>query len=80
MFIVGVQASKMLFRCEMIALMLHYFHLATSMLGLCHAYSIYDYVINESAPNIKHNNLVAYCGSGVYVMVSYTYVHDLMIF
>lgn len=68
-FIVGVQASKNIFKCEMIAVLLHYFHLSTAIWGLCHTFTIYDYVINENAPVIKYNNLFAYGGSGVFVLV-----------
>lgn len=69
-FIVGVQASKTLFKCEMIAVLLHYFHLSTSLWGLSHTYTIYDFIINDNAPNLKYHNLVAYIGSAVYVLVS----------
>ncbi|KAG4070455.1 hypothetical protein HA402_005687 [Bradysia odoriphaga] len=70
-FIVGVQASKTLFKCEMIAVLLHYFHLSTSLWGLSHSYTIYDFIINDNAPNLKYHNLVAYVGSAVYVMLSF---------
>lgn len=65
-----MQASKTLFKCEMIAVLLHYFHLSTSLWGLSHSYTIYDYIINDNAPNLKYHNLVAYVGSAVYVLVS----------
>lgn len=74
-FIVGVQASKQLFKCEMIAILLHYFHLSTSLWGLMHTYSIYDFVINDMAPNLRYNNLIAYGGSGVYVLVRLKLIH-----
>lgn len=68
-FIVGVQTSKNIFKCEMIAVLLHYFHLSTAIWGLCHSYSIYNYVIRESIPIIKYNNLLAYGVSAVFVLV-----------
>lgn len=68
-FIVGVQTSKNLFKCEMIAVLLHYFHLSTAVWGLCHSFSIYDYVVNENVPVIKYNNLVAFGASAVFVLV-----------
>lgn len=68
-FIVGVQTSKNIFKCEMIAVLLHYFHLSTAIWGLCHSYSIYNYVIHESIPIIKYNNLLAYGVSAVFVLV-----------
>lgn len=40
------------------------------MFGLSHTYIIYDFVINDNAPNVKYHNLVAYVGSAVYVLVS----------
>lgn len=69
-FIVGVQTSKNVFKCEMIAVLLHYFHLSTAVWGLCHSFSIYDYVINENVPVIKYNNLLAFGASAVFVLVS----------
>lgn len=68
-FIVGVQTSKNLFKCEMIAVLLHYFHLSTAVWGLCHSFSIYDYVVNENVPVIKYNNLLAFGASAVFVLV-----------
>lgn len=70
MFIVGVQTSKNVFKCEMIAVLLHYFHLSTAVWGLCHSFSIYDYVVNENIPFIKYNNLLAFGASAVFVLVS----------
>lgn len=70
MFILGVQASKNIFKCEMVAVLLHYFHLSTAVWGLCHTFAIYDFVIHDNAPIIKYNNLFAYGGSGVFVLVS----------
>lgn len=72
-FIVGVQTSKNIFKCEMIAVLLHYFHLSTAVWGLCHTFSIYDYVINENVPVIKYNNLVGYGASAVFVLVNTFY-------
>lgn len=69
-FIVGVQTSKNVFKCEMIAVLLHYFHLSTAVWGLCHSFSIYDYVVNENVPVIKYNNLLAFGASAVFVLVS----------
>lgn len=69
-FIVGVQTSKNVFKCEMIAVLLHYFHLSTAVWGLCHSFSIYDYVVNENMPVVKYNNLLAFGGSAVFVLVS----------
>ena len=69
-FIVGVQASKNIFKCEMVAILLHYFHLSTSLWGFSHTYSIYDFVINNNAPKMKNQNFIAYIGSGIYVLVS----------
>lgn len=68
-FIVGVQASKNIFKCEVIAMLLHYFHLSTAIWGLNHAFAIYDYIINDNVPILKYNNLLAYGGSAVLVLV-----------
>lgn len=57
----------------MIAILLHYFHLSTAIWGLCHSFSIYDYVINENIPIIKYNNLLAYGASAVFVLVNSSY-------
>lgn len=54
----------------MIAVLLHYFHLSTAVWGLCHSFSIYDYVVNENVPVIKYNNLLAFGASAVFVLVS----------
>lgn len=54
----------------MIAVLLHYFHLSTAVWGLCHSFSIYDYVVNENIPVIKYNNLLAFGASAVFVLVS----------
>ncbi|XP_031622135.1 uncharacterized protein LOC116340077 [Contarinia nasturtii] len=70
-FIVGVQTSKNVFKCEMIAVLLHYFHLSTAVWGLCHSFSIYDYVVNENIPVIKYNNLLAFGASAVFVLFSF---------
>lgn len=69
-FIVGVQASKNIFKCEMIAVLLHYFHLSTAIWCLGHSFAIYDFVINDNAPVLKYNNLMAYGGSALFVLVS----------
>lgn len=59
----------------MIAVLLHYFHLSTSLWGLSHTYTIYDFIINDNAPNLKYHNLIAYIGSAVYVLVSFSAYH-----
>lgn len=68
-FIVGVQTSKNVFKCETIAVLLHYFHLSTATWGVCHAFGIYNFVMNGVVPIMKYNNLVAYGASAVYVLV-----------
>lgn len=68
-FIVGVQTSKNVFKCETIAVLLHYFHLSTAAWGLCHAFGIYNFVTNGVVPVMKYNNLLAYGASAVYVLV-----------
>lgn len=69
-FIVGVQTSRNAFKCETVAVLLHYFHLSTATWGLCHALGIYNFVMHGAVPVMKYNNLMAYCGSAVYVLVS----------
>lgn len=70
-FIVGVQASKNIFKCEVIAMLLHYFHLSTAIWGLNHTFAIYDYITNDNIPILKYNNLLAYGGSAVLVLVCF---------
>ena len=73
-FIVGVQASKNAFKCEMIAMLLHYFHLTTAIWGLSHSFTIYDFIINDNTPVLKYNNLISYGTSAVFVLVNFELV------
>lgn len=75
-FIIGVQATKNILKCEVIAVFLHYLHLSTSIWGLCHTFSIYDYIINESVPDLKYHILTAYGSSAVFVLVSFSMTYE----
>lgn len=71
LFIVGVQASKNQFRCEMIGLLLHYLHLTTSFWCFLYIFIIYDLIINESLRmKMKYNFMLAYFVPVIYVAVS----------
>jgi cytochrome c biogenesis factor len=71
LFIVGVQSNKNALRCEMIALLLHYLYLTTSVWCFVFIFIIYDLIINESLRlKMKFILLMAYVGPAIYVMVS----------
>lgn len=75
-YIVGVQASKNILKCEMTAILLHFLHLSTAVWSLVYVYTIFDYIQNESGPNVKIGYLVAYGGPAVYVMLSFAISGD----
>jgi hypothetical protein len=71
LFIVGVQSIKNALRCEMIALLLHYLYLTTSVWCFLFIFIIYDLIINESLRlKMRFILLMAYVGPAIYVMVS----------
>lgn len=71
LFIVGVQSNKNALRCEMIALLLHYLYLTTSVWCFAFIFIIYDLIINESLRlKMRFILLMAYFGPALYVMVS----------
>jgi 7 transmembrane receptor (Secretin family) len=69
-FIIGVQASKNRIKCEMVAILLHYLHLTTSLWCLIYIYIIFDVLTNECGFKLRYNYLLAYGAPAVYVMVS----------
>lgn len=71
LFIVGVQSNKNPLRCEIIALLLHYLYLTSSVWCFVFIFIIYDLLINESLRlKMRFILLMAYVGPGIYVMVS----------
>lgn len=71
LFIVGVQSNKNPLRCEIIALLLHYLYLTSSVWCFVFIFIIYDLLINESLRlKMRFILLMAYFGPAVYVMVS----------
>lgn len=71
LFIVGVQSNKNAIRCEMIALLLHYLYLTTSVWCFVFIFIIYDLIINESLRlKMRFILLMAYAGPAIYVMVN----------
>lgn len=70
-FIVGVQSSKNIIKCEIIAILLHYFHLATAIWGLIYIATLYQFIEKEIIFNLRNNYIIAYCGPAIYVMLSY---------
>lgn len=72
LFIIGVQSNKNAIRCEIIALLLHYLYLTTSVWCFVFIFIIYDLIINESLRlKMRFILLMAYAGPAVYVMFSY---------
>uniref|UniRef100_A0A182LY18 glycerol kinase n=1 Tax=Anopheles culicifacies TaxID=139723 RepID=A0A182LY18_9DIPT len=70
-FILGVQATRNVIRCELIALLLHYLHLSTSIWCFIYIYVIYDLLANECSPKLKYHYLMGYGIPAVYVLFSY---------
>ncbi|EAA01366.2 AGAP001562-PA [Anopheles gambiae str. PEST] len=70
-FILGVQATRNVIRCELIALLLHYLHLSTSIWCFIYIYVIYDLIANECTPKLKYHYLMGYGIPAVYVLFSY---------
>ncbi|EDS33435.1 conserved hypothetical protein [Culex quinquefasciatus] len=70
-FVLGVQATRNTVRCELIAIVLHYLHLSTSIWCFVYIYVIYDLIVNECNPRLKYTYLVGYGVPGVYVLFSY---------
>ncbi|XP_053670458.1 uncharacterized protein LOC128720788 [Anopheles nili] len=70
-FILGVQATRNVVRCELIAILLHYLHLSTSIWCFIYIYVIYDLIANECAPKLKYHYLMGYGIPAVYVLFSY---------
>lgn len=74
LFIVGVQSNKNALRCEMIAMLLHYLYLTTSVWCFVFIFIIYDLIINESLRlKMRFILLMAYAGPAIYVMVRSTF-------
>lgn len=74
LFIVGVQSNKNAIRCEMIAMLLHYLYLTTSVWCFVFIFIIYDLIINESLRlKMRFILLMAYAGPAIYVMVRSTF-------
>lgn len=75
LFIVGVQSNKNAIRCEMIAMLLHYLYLTTSVWCFVFIFIIYDLIINESLRlKMRFILLIAYAGPAIYVMVCSTHL------
>uniref|UniRef100_A0A182QK11 G-protein coupled receptors family 2 profile 2 domain-containing protein n=1 Tax=Anopheles farauti TaxID=69004 RepID=A0A182QK11_9DIPT len=70
-FILGVQATRNAIRCELIAILLHYLHLSTSIWCFIYIYVIYDLITNECTPKLKYHYLMGYGIPAVYVLFSY---------
>jgi hypothetical protein len=71
LFIIGVHSNKNPLRCEMIALLLHYLYLTTSVWCFVFIAIIYDLIINEYLRlKMRFILLIAYVGPAIYVMVS----------
>lgn len=72
LFIVGVQSNKNAVKCEIIALILHYLNLTTSVWCFVFIFIIYDLIINESLRlKMRFILLFAYVAPAIYVLVSY---------
>ncbi|CAG9804799.1 unnamed protein product [Chironomus riparius] len=72
LFIIGVHSNKNPLRCEMIALVLHYLYLTTSVWCFVFIAIIYDLIINEYLRlKMRFILLIAYVGPAIYVMFSY---------
>lgn len=69
-FVLGVQATRNPVKCELIAIVLHYLHLCTSIWCFIYIYVIYDLIVNECGPKLKYNYLMGYGVPAVYVLVS----------
>ncbi|XP_055612004.1 uncharacterized protein LOC129758516 [Uranotaenia lowii] len=70
-FVLGVQATRNSVKCELIAILLHYLHLSTSIWCFIYIYVIYDLIVNECGPKLKYNYLMGYGVPAVYVLFSY---------
>ncbi|XP_065095078.1 uncharacterized protein LOC135716700 [Ochlerotatus camptorhynchus] len=70
-FVLGVQATRNPVKCELIAIVLHYLHLSTSIWCFIYIYVIYDLIVNECGPKLKYNYLMGYGVPAVYVLFSY---------
>lgn len=75
LFIIGVQSNKNPIRCEIIAMLLHYLYLTTSVWCFVFIFIIYDLIINESLRlKMRFILLMAYFGPAIYVMVCFILV------
>ncbi|XP_053697372.1 uncharacterized protein LOC128744402 [Sabethes cyaneus] len=70
-FVLGVQATRITVKCELIAILLHYLHLSTSIWCFIYIYVIYDLIVNDCGPKLKYNYLMGYGVPAVYVLFSY---------
>ncbi|XP_058825342.1 uncharacterized protein LOC131685552 [Topomyia yanbarensis] len=70
-FVLGVQATRNMVKCELIAILLHYLHLSTSIWCFIYIYVIYDLIVNECGPKLKYSYLMGYGVPAVYVLFSY---------
>jgi 7 transmembrane receptor (Secretin family) len=70
LFIIGVHSIKNAIRCEVIALVLHYLYLTTSVWCFVFIAIIYDLIINEYLRlKMRFILLLAYVAPAIYVMV-----------
>lgn len=72
LFIIGVHSNRNAVRCEIIALLLHYLFLTTSVWCFVFIAIIYDLIINEYLRlKMRFILLLAYVTPAIYVMVSF---------
>lgn len=70
-FIVGVQSSRNVLKCEIIAILLHYLHLSTTFWVFLYIYCVHEFIRNNSGPNM---NFLLSLGVGmpaIYIVFNY---------
>lgn len=71
LFIVGVQSSRNAFKCEIIAILLHYLHLSTTFWVFLYIYCVHQFIKNNAGPNLNLLLSFGVCMPALYIVLNY---------
>lgn len=70
-FVVGVQSSRNVYKCEIIAILLHYLHLSTTFWDFLYIFCIHDFIKNNIPPNLHFLISMGFGMPGLYIVFNY---------
>lgn len=71
LFIVGVQSSRDAFKCEIIAVLLHYLHLSTTFWVFLYIYCVHQFIKNNVGPNLNFLLSFGVVMPAIYIVLNY---------